>query len=35
MIQKPKGTTDLYGTDAEIYKYIENYTDTFSFKIKI
>ena len=29
MIQKPKGTMDLYGVDASIYKYIESYTDNY------
>ncbi len=29
MIQKPKGTQDVFGVDAQVYKYIESYTDNF------
>lgn len=29
MIQKPKGTNDLYGIDGKIFEHIENYTHNF------
>ena len=29
MIQKPKGTLDIYGEDGKIFKYIESYIDDF------
>ena len=29
MLQKPKGTLDIYGEDGKIFDYISNYTSAF------